>query len=213
MCPDLNFQKKMDVLDLIINVLKEHEENLDKLADKFENVLNKLFSVENKISNLNETFAQFLFSKRTNSKYSNQVTLTECKGWTEFKDRSAGAHTVAFEVEENVFTVNSSLGDVVYRYSEFLPELKIQVEEGHKQYVVKKMVFDSPGDLYPIFERQLKCGLEIFVKGSRSNLSDKERLLHLTYHVDPILAKHWLSDELNVPEENIIEGKLLHPSL
>ena len=35
MCPDLNFQKKMDVLDLIINVLKEHEENLDKLADKF----------------------------------------------------------------------------------------------------------------------------------------------------------------------------------
>ena len=212
MCPDLNFQKKMDVLDLIINVLKEHEENLDKLADKFENVLDKLFSVENKISNLNETFAQFLFSKRTDSKYLKQATLTECEEWTEFRDRSAGVHKVAFEVEENVFTVNSSLGDVVYRYSEFLPELKVQVEEGDTEYVIKKMVFDSLGDLFPIFERQLKCGLEIYVKGSRFNLSDNERLLHLTYHVDPIMAKHWLSEELNIPEENIIEGKLSHSS-
>ena len=201
MCPSSEVQEKMDVLDLIINILKEHEENLEKLADKFGSALNNL---ESKISNLNEAFAQLLFSKTSNPENMKPAALAQCKEWTEFRAKSAGAHIVAFKVEEKVFTVNSLLSDVVYRYSEPLPELKFQVEEGEKRYVVKKMAFDSPGDLFLVFKGRLKCGLEVFVKGSKFDLFDNERLLQLTYCVDPARAKHWLSEELSVPKENII---------
>lgn len=214
MCPGSEFLEKMDVLDLIINILKEHERNLEKLADKFESVLNNLYSVESKISSLNENFAQFLFFKTLNPEsMTKPVTLAQCKEWTEFRDRSAGAHVVTFEMENNVFTVNSMSGNVVYRYSEFLPEVKFQVEEGEKRYVVKKMSFDSLGDLFPVFERRLKCGLEVFVKGLKFDLADNERLLQLTYQVDPAKAKHWLSEELSVSEEKVIEGKLAYSFL
>jgi len=176
MCPDTDFQEKMDILDLIINILKEHEGNLQRLANKFESVLNNLYSVETRITGLNESFSQFLFSKEANPKELKPAALVECKEWKEFKEKSTGAHMIAFEVDIKIFTVNSLSGNIVYRYSESLPELKLQVEEGEKRYIVKKMAFDSCGDLYPVFERRLKCGLEVFVKGSKFDLSDNECL-------------------------------------
>ena len=39
-CDGLNYSNKMDVLDLIIETLKEHEKTLDELAYRLENSLN-----------------------------------------------------------------------------------------------------------------------------------------------------------------------------
>ena len=39
-CDGLNYTDKMDVLDLIIETLKEHEKTLDELAYRLENGLN-----------------------------------------------------------------------------------------------------------------------------------------------------------------------------
>ena len=200
----------MDVLDLIINVLREHEETLGNLADKFESVITNLYTVESKISSLNETFTRLLFSKTLNPlNPAKPATLVQCKEWAEFRDRCRGARMVAFEVEERVFTVSSVRDGVVCRYSEFLPELRFQTGEGPKQFIVEKMSFDSLGDLSPVFERRLKCGLEVIVKDSRFDLSDGEHLFQLTYQVDPAGARSWLSEELEVPEENVIEGKVI----
>ena len=213
MCPG-KFQEKMDVLDLIISVLKEHEETLGNLADKFESMISNLYAVESKISSLNETFTRLMFSKTLNTpNLTKPATLVQCKEWAEFRGRSNGARMVAFEVEEKVFTVSSERDGVVFRYSEFLPELRFQTGEGPKRSIVEKMSFDSLGDLSPVFERRLKCGLEIVVKGSKFDLSNGEHLFQLKYQVDPDRAKIWLSEELEVPEGKVIEGKLAYSSL
>jgi len=35
----MSFTEKIDVLDLLINILKEHEEKLDKLVERLENTV------------------------------------------------------------------------------------------------------------------------------------------------------------------------------
>jgi len=217
MCPSSEFQEKMDVLDLIINILKEHEESLEGLADRLEGMINNLHSLEDKISSLNETLAQFLSSNTANplvapspANVTKPLTLIDCAEWTEFKDRSKIlARMVAFQVKERVFTVSSLSNGVVFKYSEGLPEVRFQVGDESKQFAVEKISFNRPDDLSLIFENRLKCGLKANVRGSTFNLSEGERLFQLSYHVDPATAKHWLSKELSVPKENIIEGNII----
>jgi len=216
MCPSSEFQEKMDVLDLIINILKEHEESLEGLADRLEGMINNLHSLEDKISSLNETLAQFLFSKTANpliapsqANVTKPLTLIDCAEWTEFKDRSKKARMVAFQTEDKAFTVSSLSNGVVFKYSEGLPEVRFQVGNELKQFAVEKISFNGPDGLSLIFEKRLKCGLEATVRGSTFNLSEGERLFQLSYHVDSVTAKHWLSKELSVPKENIIEGNII----
>ncbi len=216
MCPSSEFQEKIDVLDLIINILKEHEESLEGLADRLEGMINNLHSVEDKISSLNENLAQLLFSNTANpliapsqANETKPLTLIDCREWAEFKDKSKKARTVAFQVKEKAFTVSSLSNGVVFKYSEVLPEVRFQVGDESKQFAVEKIFFNGPDDPSLIFEKRLKCGLEATVRGSNFNLSEGERLFQLSYHVDPATAKHWLSKELNVPKENIIEGNII----
>ena len=77
MCPSSEFQERIDTLDLIINVLKEHEKILDKLAERLESIVDDLKArgaeceeiiesislIDEKISGLNKAFARFLASK------------------------------------------------------------------------------------------------------------------------------------------------------
>jgi len=216
MCPSSEFQEKMDVLDLIINILKEHEESLEGLADRLEGMINNFHSLEDKISSLNETLAQFLSSNNANplitpsqDHRTKPLTLIDCTEWTEFKGRSKKARMVAFQVKEKAFTVSSLSNGVVFKYSESLPEVRFQVEDQTEQFVVEKIFLNSPDDPSLIFEKRLKCGLEATVRGSTFTLSEGERLFQLSYHVDSAMAKHWLSKELSIPEENIIEGNII----
>jgi len=216
MCPSSEFQEKMDVLDLIINILKEHEESLEGLADRLEGMINNLHSLEDKISSLNETLAQFLSFNTANplilpsqANETKPLTLIDCGEWTEFKERSKKARMVAFQVKDKVFTVSSLSNGVVFKYSENLPEVRFQVGDESKQFAVEKISFNGPDDLSLIFEKRLKCGLEATVRGSTFNLSEGTRLFQLSYHVDLATAKRWLSKELSVPKENIIEGNII----
>jgi len=38
----MSFTEKIDVMDLIINVLREHEEKLDKTVERFEKLVERL---------------------------------------------------------------------------------------------------------------------------------------------------------------------------
>ena len=42
MCPNSEFRERIDTLDLIINVLKEHEKILDGLAERLEVIVDRL---------------------------------------------------------------------------------------------------------------------------------------------------------------------------
>ena len=43
------FQDKMDVLDIIISILRDHEEELSKLADRFEGTCNDISASRERI--------------------------------------------------------------------------------------------------------------------------------------------------------------------
>jgi len=221
-CPSSEFQERIDTLDLIINVLKEHEKILDRLAERLESVVDNLKArgtegkkiresislIGERISSLNDAFVRY---RSIDSKIHRpaRFALVQCKEWTDFKDKSRGARRVAFEVEEKIFTVDSLSDEEVFKYSESLPEQEFHVKEEEKRYVIEKMFVDSLDNLPLVLKRRLRCGLQFSIRSSRFDLSDMEHVFKLTYHVDSDRAKNWLSGELEVPEENIVEGKII----
>jgi len=44
-----NFQRKMDVLDLIISILIEHEKKLDEIVNKFDGIVKEFNFLDNNL--------------------------------------------------------------------------------------------------------------------------------------------------------------------
>lgn len=222
MCPSSEFQERIDTLDLIIKVLKEHEKILDRLAERLGSIVDDLKArgaegekiresislIGEKISSLNDALARYRPIDFKIPKPA-RFALVKCKEWADFKDKSRGARRVAFEIEEKTFSVNALSGEEVFKYSEALPEHEFHVKEEEKRYVIERMFVDSIDHVPLILERRLRCGLEVSTRSSRLDLSEVERVFRLTYYVDSDRAKHWLSKELEVSEENIVEGEII----
>ena len=219
MCPNSEFRERIDTLDLIINVLKEHEKILDGLAEKLEGIADRLKTreaggkeirdslslIENEISSLNEAFSRLSLAKLPESA---RLVSVQCKEWKDFRAKSRGAHRVAFEMEEKVFTVNSLVNGEVFNYSEVLAEHELRAKKEEKGYLIEKMFVDNLEEAPLFFKNQLRCGLGVSIRSSKFSLPDGEYVFKLAYDVDSDQAKHWLSKELEVPEENIVEGKI-----
>lgn len=101
----------MDALDFIINVLKEHEKNLNKLAEKLELTIKKIEGLPKHL----ETTVGF--------------PVVQCKKWKDFVEKSRGADVVAFEMGERSLTVDSLSRGKIYRYLENLPVYRVQVKK------------------------------------------------------------------------------------
>ncbi|MEA2090276.1 MAG: hypothetical protein U9O89_05915 [Thermoproteota archaeon] len=104
----------LEAVDFIINVLKEHEKDLDrliselgrvteqlgdsgKLSDKIEKVEERLLTIQNEVSNL----IKFVSSPReTPVLPRNPPVIVRCKQWEDFKVLASGAETVSFLYKE-----------------------------------------------------------------------------------------------------------------
>jgi hypothetical protein len=114
-----NKNEALEALDFIINVLKEHEKDLDRLINqlgiiteslgetgeitgKFENIEDRISTLQGEITNL----IKYLGTPREvapSSSYSPQKTATvnvQCKQWDDFKNLAADAETVSFLFKE-----------------------------------------------------------------------------------------------------------------
>jgi hypothetical protein len=153
----------LEAVDFIINVLKEHEKDLDRLinelgltterlgdsgelSDKIERVEERLLKIQNEVSNLIKFVSS---SRQTSALRQTPPVIVRCKQWKDFKVLASGAETVSFLYKE---TEKSFQADA-------LSNGRILTYSG-----------DFPGDAE--------------------------------------LLKIWLSKELNVAEENILEGIL-----
>jgi len=182
------FEGKIDVLDLLINILKDHEENLSDVVDKLDVFLDNLSLAQKKTAKLDQilkrddlsdvvdrlgVFINSLssvvekISRESTSEKDRHIAIVDCRKWSEFRVVSAGASLVAFEMDVwNVFSITSRSREFIFRFSESLPM--------------------SKNDAMP--------------EGSASN-----KLPNL----DSTSLRRWLSEELKVPEEKIIEGNLV----
>ena len=129
----------LEALDFIINVLKEHEKDLDRLinelgktsekfgetgalSNKIENVGERLSSLQTEISNLIGFISS---SQREKTVLSHGAPLiVRCKQWEEFKVLSSGAETVSFlfKETERAFQVDALKEGKVLTYSGETPQ-------------------------------------------------------------------------------------------
>lgn len=104
----------LEALDFIINVLKEHEKDLDRLitelgkiteqigetgeiSGKFDKVETRLSTIQTEVSNL----IQFMSTPREPPAYPRgPPVIVRCKQWEDFKVLASGSETVSFLFKE-----------------------------------------------------------------------------------------------------------------
>jgi len=104
----------LEALDFIINVLKEHEKDLDRLISQLGiiteslgdtgEITGKIEKIEDRISTLQgeiTNLIKYLASPRESPSYTHGTpVIVKCKQWEDFKTMAAGAETVSYLLKE-----------------------------------------------------------------------------------------------------------------
>ena len=109
-----NKNEALEALDFIINVLKEHEKDLDRLVSqlgiiteslgetgeitgKIEKIEDRITTLQSEITNL----IKYLATPRGSTSYTQRTPVNvKCKQWENFKNLAAGAETVSYLLKE-----------------------------------------------------------------------------------------------------------------
>jgi hypothetical protein len=189
---------KLDTIDLIITALKEHEKLLDSVYQKLETLVDK-FSVK-------EPPSEPVIA-RDRKRVSEGLLFIACKKWSDFRVKCKRASVVTFEMCGDTFFVYVKLNSDVFRYSEKIPRNTFKLVDEGKQYLVEKFYIEDAENL-PFFNGTLQCGLKLSINTSKMALTDHEFQITVEYKLDSAAAKEFLSKELSVPKENIVEGRI-----
>ena len=181
---------RVDMLDLLINLLKEHEQKMDELAYRLEALIDE---------------------KRSPTEPPTRAPERPCgvvarvTSWGEFKRQCTGALSVAVEIDERRFKVTALSRNVLFAYEEEIPVLEvIQRNEGRETTYT---VTDASLTLKSLMG-SLDCGLEPDRRVIESSLPDGGVAQRVIYYVDPGTARSWLAGQLAVEESSIILGAL-----
>ena len=188
-----DFQEKIDALDLIINVLKEHEKRLDKLAESLEKMLKEL--------HLSRTVG--IASERESKDLRVQIV---CDDWTDFKNRSRNSDLVIFDVDERNLKFTSISGFSIYHYSEPVIDVKVPLEIEGEYYRIKKS--EMRFFLEKLAKKKFKCNVEPSITIKLVSSGENMDLLLFRLYPEVSKLKTWLAKELDVPPENVIYGKI-----
>lgn len=195
MVADSGSQDKMDALDLVINALKDHEKRLDSIVNRLEGVSDK-------------TAPPTTGEGRRGPPAVERAPFVVCRDWGEFKGRCRDARIVTFETENNLFSVYAMVKGNVFRYLEPLPPKRLRVLEDQLHFSVDKDSLNNIDSLQLLVDGRLRCGFDLSIKSSRTDLSEKEFLFDLSYDLNPYRVKEFLSLELGVSKDEIVEGKI-----
>lgn len=123
--------RALEALDFVINVLKEHEKDLDRLIDKLgkttvssekiEKVEERITTVQNEISSLIKLVSAL---SETPSRAQGTTVIFQCKNWDEFKTLAKGADAISLSFRPGERTFQSSVlkGGSVLTYTGELPK-------------------------------------------------------------------------------------------
>ena len=188
---------KLDTIDLIITALKEHEKLLDSVYQKLETLVDK-FSVK-------EPTPEPMIP-REQKRVSAGLLFIACTHWQDFKAKCKRAPVVTFELRDDAFSVYVKVKGDIFRYSEKIPRNTFKLVDEGKQYLVEKFYIEDAENL-PFFNGTLRCGLKLAIKTSKMALTEHEFQITAEYALDSATAKEFLSKELSISKENIVEGR------
>ena len=177
---------KVEVMDFLINVLKDHEKSLDTLITRAEDVID-----ENQLPQMVAQNPPPL-----------KITLRD---WDEFKDRAIEAELVCFDMNDSLFLCNAITKDKVYSYSEQAPEVEVELAD-NQDLVLSGLNLNNLEEGITSLNGKLDIGLELkATKIKRS--SDPENQKHLVLHeLDSLYTKNWLSREIEIHRDFIVHG-------
>ena len=128
----------LEAVDFIINVLKEHEKDLDRLINQLGTITEslgetgeitiKIEKIEDRITNLQDEIANLikhLNAPRDVPSYTRGAAVTvKCKQWEDFKNIATGAETVSyiFKDTEKTFEADAVINGKVVSYTGEFPK-------------------------------------------------------------------------------------------
>jgi len=197
------YDDKIDVIDFIINVLKEHEKKLDELVSRLEG------------SNVVETLFQKPISGKPVEKppqvqptVSGKAILAVVKKWSHFVERCTGAGLVAFDLDGGVFKVSAVVDGMLYAYKEEVPDMEIRYKIVDERAHIESIDISKASLVSKALKGKLNCGLEFAKREVEKEQPEGETIHKVVYEIDPLVARSWLAYQLGTKEENIVQGKL-----
>ena len=174
-------------LELVFSVLRKHEEALDKVARRLEDIAD----------------AMSMMKRREGgpSVRREGLVIEGVDDWKEFKEKGALAYQVLYEIG-TAFTVKALLSD-----GRLLKYIEPFVKPDTSLYKVEEPREEGKDS----GERtlKLKCGLGYSLRRTGSKSSDDEHVEGILIAVDAQKAKEWLGGQLDVDEVKIFSGTVV----
>ena len=173
---------KVEVMDFLINVLKDHEKSLDTLITRAEDVIEEKQSPQMVSQNSPPL----------------KIILRD---WDEFKDRAIEAELVCFDMNGSKFLCNAITVDKVFSYTEKTPEVEVEVTD-NQDLVLSGLSVSNLEEGISSLNGKLDIGLEL--KATKiKRTEDKTTVLH---ELDSLYTKNWLSREIGIHRDFIVHG-------
>ena len=194
-----DFDEKIDVIDLIINVLKDHEKKLDELVSRLENT-DSVETPRHKPPIRAPEMEVMPVGK--------PAATAVLKRWTDFHNQVRSSELVAFDSDEGCFTVSALVGRLLYTYIERIPSMEIEYSGNEGKSRIDSINI-SRAELIPAaFKGRLDCGLELKMNKYDVSRPDGGLMHKINYFIDPEIAKQWLAYQLEVDDDRVVQGEL-----
>ena len=175
---------KVEVMDFLINVLKDHEKSLDTLISRTEDILKDNLNTQQKVQNAPKL-------------------KIELKNWVDFCDRALNSELVCFDLIDNKFYCDVITETKVYQYTEETPEVTLELENNNN-IVLSGLEMSNLEERTSLLNGKLSIGLELNAKKFK-NTGDKHKI---QYSLDALYTKNWLSRELSINRDFIVQGNI-----
>ncbi|MEM2130278.1 MAG: hypothetical protein QXZ70_06740 [Candidatus Bathyarchaeia archaeon] len=196
-----DYQEKIDVLDIIISILKDHEESLSKIADRFDALSSSISEFEEKASILDRIIEHLGGNKIKNIVSAigtkGHLVTVNCKSWQAFKGASQGSLLLAYEIIDDMIMLSSVTDLFIFSFSSELSEISLFTNFSNnaiKRWIDKSREFSNGKTLSDNDNEGISLGSEVSYKTV----------------VNTTTIKRWLSTEMGIPEEKIVEGRVIH---
>jgi len=190
------FDEKIDVVDLIISVLREHESKLDELVSRLEEA-----------QSLPVEVVAPQEPRETPEQVGAAITAV-LKSWADFTGRGSGAKLVAVDVADGFFEASAVVGGVVYVYREEIPSLDIQYTKRDDGVRIESIDISKAGLMPVALKGRLDCGLEFEKRDVEVELPGGRAVHKILYNIDLGTAKSWLAYQLGVDDSAVVQGRL-----
>ncbi len=201
------FDEKIDVIDLIINVLKDHEKKLDELITRIEKaqIINRTPTDTVEETTPQVERASSLPVEKASSGVPVKVELSE---WNEFRTKCESARLVAFEVADGRFQITALTDSILYRYTEKIPSMEIRYKTVDEKAQIESIDINRAELISEAFNGILKCGLKMEKTEHSFKEPGGESVLNVNFHVDTSTARGWIAYQLAVDDEKIHHGSM-----